>query len=480
MLMQSIVAGDIMNSEQNKIKKLQEEIALTIKLNVKAYDVPEVCMRFGIQGCIKDGDADEAHSSKSSYVKKRLISLSKAELMGVASSVLEDYDNNELSAAMLMINSHKPGDISDITRRDIVKALNYFQPLFGEVDLYDYLNIISSEKLSQPTPNFIIYSDLQKDIYQHYINNDDYTNEALLIRCGILACSQRKFLSFLEALLDPVLRRGDEQKKLAAELNKFLSNDGYCAVVKDQKSGYPIYSIQNNIGGVKGNVKNLIFASTGAKPEFVLLDAINNDVLITKNADKCLVYDENIPPAGLKWEDMVVWWQTREHIFDLAEARKSIGNRLFESVRMTHSPGEILIFKTYFKRLQKKYGKNLPALIPQVYLHLDPLTHNQREKLKEPVILQRQRMDFLMLLGGGVRIVIEVDGKQHYSENGIPSPSLYAAMVIEDRKLRLQGYEVFRFGGFEFFPSPNGISPEDMVTEFFEAIFLKYSITPSA
>lgn len=478
--MQSIVSGGMMRSEQSKIKKLQEAIALTIKLNVKSYDVPEVCKRFGIQDYIKNEDADEAHSSKLSYVKKRLIGFSKAELTSIANSVMEEYDNNELSAAVLRVSSHNPGDISDITRRDIVKALNSYNPLFSEVDIYDCLNIIASETLSVPANNSILCSELQKDIYQHYINNDDYTNEELLIRCGVLICSQSKFLRFLEELLHPLLRRGDEQKKLAAELNKFLLNDGYCAIVKEQKSGYPIYSIHNHLGGVKGNIKNLIFASIGAKPEFVIFDAINNDVLITDNADKCLVFDELLPPTGMKWEDMVEWWQRKEHIIDLVEARKALGKRLFESVKMTDSPGEILIFKTYFKRLQKKYGKNLPALIPQVYLHLDPLSHSQRIKLNKPVILQRQRMDFLMLLGGGVRIVIEVDGKQHYSENGIPSPSLYAAMVMEDRKLRLQGYEVFRFGGFEFVPSYHAPSPEDMITDFFEAIFLKNSIIPSS
>jgi very-short-patch-repair endonuclease len=62
--------------------------------------------------------------------------------------------------------------------------------------------------------------------------------------------------------------------------------------------------------------------------------------------------------------------------------------------------------------------------------------------------MPRQRMDFLLLPSERTRIVIEVDGKQHYAEtDGRASPHRYAEMVSEDRAIRLRGYEVFRFGG---------------------------------
>ena len=62
-------------------------------------------------------------------------------------------------------------------------------------------------------------------------------------------------------------------------------------------------------------------------------------------------------------------------------------------------------------------------------------------------------MDFLMLLDGHVRVVIEVDGKQHYAEGDKASPRNYAKMVKEDRRLCLHGYELYRFGNSEF-PMP--------------------------
>ena len=58
-------------------------------------------------------------------------------------------------------------------------------------------------------------------------------------------------------------------------------------------------------------------------------------------------------------------------------------------------------------------------------------------------------MDFLLLLPGRQRVVIEIDGKQHYADGETASPQRYATMVAEDRNLRLLGYEVYRFGGHE-------------------------------
>jgi very-short-patch-repair endonuclease len=60
-------------------------------------------------------------------------------------------------------------------------------------------------------------------------------------------------------------------------------------------------------------------------------------------------------------------------------------------------------------------------------------------------------MDFLLLLPGRRRVVLELDGRQHYAdEQGRADTARYAEMVAEDRKLRLAGYEVYRFGGAEF------------------------------
>jgi ubiquinone/menaquinone biosynthesis C-methylase UbiE len=56
----------------------------------------------------------------------------------------------------------------------------------------------------------------------------------------------------------------------------------------------------------------------------------------------------------------------------------------------------------------------------------------------------------LLLLPHGTRVVLEVDGKQHYAaEDGQADTTRYASMVAADRELKLSRYEVFRFGGAE-------------------------------
>lgn len=106
---------------------------------------------------------------------------------------------------------------------------------------------------------------------------------------------------------------------------------------------------------------------------------------------------------------------------------------------------EQLILKTY-ATLYKRFGFDIPALLPQVYLHYDP--YAKRPDRISP--LERQRMDFLLLVPQRRRIVIELDGQQHYADDaGRPSPKRYAEMMREDRKLKISGYEVYRFGGYE-------------------------------
>jgi len=87
--------------------------------------------------------------------------------------------------------------------------------------------------------------------------------------------------------------------------------------------------------------------------------------------------------------------------------------------------------------------------------------------LRHRLPLPRQRMDFLLLLPGRQRIVLEVDGKHHFSENDHPSLKIYAEMVSADRELRLAGYEVYRFGANELV----GEGAESKIADFFEKLF---------
>ncbi|CAL9327796.1 hypothetical protein SUDANB106_00009 [Streptomyces sp. enrichment culture] len=227
--------------------------------------------------------------------------------------------------------------------------------------------------------------------------------------------------------------------------------------------------------GPSGSFKNLIFAADGVKPEIVLRDAVNNDVELVRNADSCLVFTDPLPPHGLTWRQMVAWW-TKNHQpgADEKSAADALYRRLYRSL---DSVPEQLVMRTYCARYAEEGGFDLPALIPQVYLHYDPYT---RRSGKQSGALYRQRMDFLLLAPDRSRIVIEVDGVQHYGRKNPPDehgkvtwaavPRLYAEMVAEDRRLRLAGYEIYRFGGYEL-TAPGG---RRLLEEFFTELLTRH------
>lgn len=142
---------------------------------------------------------------------------------------------------------------------------------------------------------------------------------------------------------------------------------------------------------------------------------------------------------------LVDWWASDVlHESNTDAAARHLWARLAQSLE---SEPERMLFRAYTQRYGQ--GTSTPALLPQVWLHYDPFTRKLWNPRPGAVI--RQRMDFLLLLPGRRRVVLEVDGKHHYTgEDGRGDPWRYAAMVSEDRRLRLAGYEVYRFGGAEF------------------------------
>ena len=338
---------------------LRDRISEGITANVKSYNVPAICVRVGIQEVVEPTDADEAFKSRRVYVKSRILQLDMPALLKIAAAVLNEFEVPKLTEVVSELTVHATHRITEVTRRDTLKILNRLDKLFNDIDLFEGLNIISSERLSRETIGMVIdfLPSRTRDIVQHYIRNPDYSAEDLLILCDALTCPQASFFALLEKLLHPVIRRGDEQTELAVQLNAVLRPDGFQAVVVGEQSLHPIYAIRRIVTGVAGAVKNLIFASVGKKPELVLRDAINNDVEITKHAELCLVFDQPLRASGMAWVDMVEWWQAREGLTEPKTARKSLGERLTRTVEFSNSPGEYAIFRTYYEVFGPKLGQ---------------------------------------------------------------------------------------------------------------------------
>jgi hypothetical protein len=344
---------------------------------------------------------------------------------------------------------------------------------YGVLDEVEFFGrLYDLDTLPTTDPRSTQFPTAREDIIQHCIANLDWPDDWIFDdeRFG-LANSDDVLLQFLAEMLHPAVRTNlAEVEQLHAFLNQTLVHDGYEIVQVDAISGAPVFAGRRIGAGVPGSMKNLIFAADGPKPEIVFSDALNNDILVVKNEEFCLVYDRPLAAHGLTWANLTSWWADREGLTraPAREVSRSLYQRLDRS--LGDNDAERRILRAYADRYVR-LGDDIPALIPQVYLHYDPYTRTHYTPGVAP--LPRQRMDFLLLLPQRIRIVIECDGRQHYEdETGRADPQRYAEMVAEDRELRLRGYEVYRFGGAELTEGP---VTSKRLAAFFDRLAERYS-----
>ena len=421
-------------------------------------------------------------------MRSRILTWSEADLLALAGRVLREYGSDDLADTVSEMTVQAEHRVSELVRRDVLKVLDRLPSLFGELPLIDSLSDVFGAAVIQDDPGGLLgRNSLQGQILQHYVHNEtDWSHEELLMQCGALTCSQARFFALLAKLLHPAARRDAEQAELAGAISMALRRDGFIVRQTDVESGYAIYGVVRAQSGVAGAMKNLIFASIGEKPELVIRDAVNNDVEIVKHADKVLVFDRPLPSSGqLLWKNLRDWYAEVNGIASEESAKEQLFRRLRQAVLGARSAGELAVFNGYYERYGPALGDRLPALIPQVYLHYDPYTKRQRG---DEQFLARQRMDFLLMLEQGVRIVIEIDGRHHYAvqdgqspDRYIASAQRYAEMVAEDRRLRLMGYEVYRFGGHEFVDvdleqRKVGHRAQQCAAEFFDRLLARHGV----
>jgi hypothetical protein len=227
---------------------------------------------------------------------------------------------------------------------------------------------------------------------------------------GAYACSDRRSLLCLEGLVSSDVQPDvEEQRKFANVLNSPLQQCQNELQITGDEGGYPVYTAVAVGKGVKASVKNLIFASPH-KSDMRFRDAINNDFEVVANQDQVLIYDRPTGSGGLAWQELQDWW-AEKHPSEVETAKRTLYFRLRDSLP-ENSPPEKLLFESYFRRYTDAIPA-LPALLPEVWLYLNPKTAPDRGN----DALLSFHMVFLMPLQNGVRIVIEMDGKHHYSDS---------------------------------------------------------------
>lgn len=370
--------------------------------------------------------------------------------------------------------------IIDETRRSIVDAIIAMGSLTGDKQYHEFAKIVCPSLSEGQISEIARHMDCFEDWPESYLIDTiiDY-----------LALTDEQFMFFLEQYVNPNIHhwQGNAQdsrqeeihnSKLVTIINQYLEHDGYHLIIKDTIGDKDFYQCVSTRTGVQGHVKNIIFAAK-YKPEIVFDDALNNDIRITKNANQCLIYNRPIPQNGLTWNELVEWYAAEYEIANNQE--KTFIRRLCDCLdtsfkdKGAKSGPETWVLQAYY-RLKNKLDIDVPALLPQVYLYYDPQTQKDRGYK----LFEHQKMDFLMIFSHRDRVVIEIDGKQHYSDGDKASPKLYSEMVKAHREMSLFGYDVYRFGGYEFLGADqNEEAKQKMLEElemFFVKLFRKYGV----
>lgn len=379
------------------------------------------------------------------------------------------------------LNKENVMSIQGFTRQMIIDELLIIGCVTGQMGVAEFVRKVYPKASNMPTTDrrFGMTTAID-DIRHHMERNEDWGFEQLFYSyLDFLKIDDEDFKYFLTQYVHPSIRRfriNDECEKIpfsnavcVEAINKYLTVDGFELKQTSSIADMPIYSVLPLNPGVNGQLKNIIFASK-FKPEIVLSDALNNDVTIVNNADKCLVYDDPIGVHGITWKELQDWYENGLHILNTGTDMVT-----FMRNSLVDSPMEQLFFNTYLEMAEGKEEK-IPALFPQVWLYYDPKL--QKDRIKK--IFEHQRMDFLMLFSESQRVVIEIDGVQHYanyvSENKkyYASVDKYAEMMAAQREMSLAGYDVYRFGAKELYNEAIG---KRKVRTFFDGLFAKYSMS---
>ncbi|MFJ1597245.1 hypothetical protein [Streptomyces sp. NPDC088261] len=328
-------------------------------------------------------------------------------------------------------------DLLELTRHHdrFMQLLDYFWITTGSgPSLDDLLNGMRAVTLGDQ---------IERHVFR---NPGDWSAEDLFDKLGAFEAGDARFARFLQGLVSAdVLFDEDLQRMTVSTINKHLRCRARELRQTGDDGGYPGFTLVATRLHGNRRPKNIIFG-TRTKPDIRFRSSVDNDndndiEIVGGNRDDILVYDQEIPSEGLRWRDLHAWWHDTGSFGSEVEARTDLYKRLLKSLP-ENSEGQKNLFIAYHEILAPSI--EVPALLPEVWLHWDHKTVQQRG----PEALLRSRMDFFLLLPHGQRVVLEVDGSQHFTRDRSRTldTAKYAAMVAADRNLKLREYEVFRFG----------------------------------
>jgi len=162
--------------------------------------------------------------------------------------------------------------ITEITRSELLDYLLLRgKPFHGNLDLMSFLKRVWN--LSQMPSTDSRFKDAAGDIWQHMVNNSDWSDSELLNdRLDLLSCQDDTFLKFVEMCLHPILRLDQElQNETLMAFNKLLAHDGVALVQDTHISGRPVYKARNTVDGTepRGSAYEIVLSFAGEQRQFV-------------------------------------------------------------------------------------------------------------------------------------------------------------------------------------------------------------------
>lgn len=458
-----------MPRSQQNLAMLKSKLSRNLGNQKDGYSdrqIPDLLSALGLDDCAE-------YSSKREHLQKSVEAATDAQLVAATHAALALIELPIQERDQLQELVWDDGTVPVIPsryRRDLAENLSTkslyldrvaFEQILGELWQIDTGSIMD---FLHSTPA------LRDEIVRHFIENPDWSVVTLFDKLGVFQSSDARFVRFIEALASSrVLPSEPAQRQFIEIVNATLKVCGVHFIVGLGEDAYLTASLASVGAGKQSSPKNLIFAST-VKPDLRLGNALDNDIEVMSDPANVLIYDRPVTNSGLLWRDLQTWYSETYRI-EASQAKKHLYRRLASCLPKS-SPPQTLAFSSFFKAFTTAIPE-LPVLLPEVWFHWDPQTVTQRGKQA----LLRYRMDFLLLLPGGIRVVIEIDGKHHYSDSdGLPSPRLYAEMMEADRALRLAGYEVYRFGAYEL-GLPNA---QELLIGFYRSLFERYSLLPTS
>ncbi|WP_137963133.1 AbiJ-related protein, partial [Klebsiella variicola] len=267
-------------------------------------------------------------------------------------------------------------DIPKRHRRELAEALQPFE-LFGHWENFKrLLNDLFVFPLDLSEIFSIHETGILGEIHRHFVRNPEDGDVAWLFeKLQIVELSAPRFRRWLEGLVSADVQISIERQLAKVEaVNKVLRTCGAELIHSSDAEGYPVFSLIS-LRTFRGRPKNIIFASL-TKPDIRLSDSLNNEIEILSNSNEVLIYDRPLSSEGLSWRELQAWWADFICEENSEEAKISLYRRLQQSLPNS-SPPQKKFFKEFFRQYRSAIY-DLPALLPEVWLHWDPKTVSER------------------------------------------------------------------------------------------------------